>query len=210
MTKINIDTNNANNQDRLDPSGGDVEQGGSSSSEAQCLLNAFNHRFLLKSPNVQRRSRKSASLRSGGRVDGPPRRRPDPAHHAGGITQTRQITSSLTGIAQKHRHGYRGEPTSWCIPCCDLRLAICDIESFLANVRKVFERLREFNVAVNPAKTKLDLAEVEYVGHVVSATRTSFTEEKRLRVLKLQFIGLCSYFRDHGLCRSICGVPTYN
>ena len=29
-----------------------------------------------------------------------------------------------------------------------------DIESFLANVRKVFERLREFNVAVNPVKTK--------------------------------------------------------
>ena len=82
-----------------------------------------------------------------------------------------------------------------------------DIESFLANVRKVFERLREFNVAVNPAKTKLGLAEVEYVGHVVSATGTSFTEEKRLKVLKfplpvthknlLQFIGLCSYFRDH-------------
>jgi hypothetical protein len=51
-----------------------------------------------------------------------------------------------------------------------------DIESFLANVRKVFERLREFNIAVNPAKTKLGLAEVEYVGHVVSATGTSFTE----------------------------------
>ena len=33
-----------------------------------------------------------------------------------------------------------------------------DIESFLANVRKVFERLREFNVVVNPAKTKLGLA----------------------------------------------------
>ncbi len=59
-----------------------------------------------------------------------------------------------------------------------------DIGSFLANVRKVFERLREFNVAVNPAKTKLGLAEVEYVGHVVSATGTSFTEEKRLKVLK--------------------------
>ena len=27
-----------------------------------------------------------------------------------------------------------------------------DLESFLHNVRKVFERLREFNVAVNPAK----------------------------------------------------------
>ena len=61
-----------------------------------------------------------------------------------------------------------------------------DIELFLANVRKVFERLREFNVAVNPAKTKLGLAEVEYVGHVVSATGTSFTEEKRLKVLKFR------------------------
>jgi hypothetical protein len=28
-----------------------------------------------------------------------------------------------------------------------------DPETFLANVRKVFERLREFNVAVNPKKT---------------------------------------------------------
>jgi hypothetical protein len=36
-----------------------------------------------------------------------------------------------------------------------------DIESFLANVRKVFERLREFNITVNPAKTKLGPAEVE-------------------------------------------------
>ena len=55
--------------------------------------------------------------------------------------------------------------------------------------------------------TKLGLAEVEYVGHVVSAEGTSFTEEKHLKVLKfplpetqknlLQFIGLASYFRDH-------------
>jgi len=82
-----------------------------------------------------------------------------------------------------------------------------DIGSFLANVRKVFERLRGFNVAINPAKTKLGLAEVEYVGHIVSATGTSFTEEKRLKVLKfplpetqknmLQFIRLANYFRDH-------------
>ena len=54
-------------------------------------------------------------------------------------------------------------------------------ETFLANVRKV---LCEFNVAVNPKKTKLGLAEVEYVGYVVSAQGTLFTEEKRLKVLK--------------------------
>ena len=59
-----------------------------------------------------------------------------------------------------------------------------DLESFLRNVRKVFERLREFNVAVNPATTKLGLAEVEYVEHAISTTGISFTEEKRLKVLK--------------------------
>jgi len=59
-----------------------------------------------------------------------------------------------------------------------------DLETFLHNVRKVFERLREFNVAVNPANTKLGLAAVEYVGHLISATGISFTEEKRLKVLK--------------------------
>jgi len=82
-----------------------------------------------------------------------------------------------------------------------------DPEIFLANVRKVFERLREFNIAVNPKKTKLGLAEMEYVEHVVSATGTSFTEEKRLKVLNfplpetqknlLQFIGHANFFRDH-------------
>jgi len=61
-----------------------------------------------------------------------------------------------------------------------------DLESFLHNVFKVFERLRELNVAVNPAKTKLGIAEVEYVGHVISTTGISFTEEKRLKVLKLK------------------------
>ena len=82
-----------------------------------------------------------------------------------------------------------------------------DFETFLANARKVFERLREFNIIVNPAKTKLGLAEVEYVGHVISETGTSFTEKKRLKVLQfplpetqknlLQFIGIAIYFRDH-------------
>jgi len=54
---------------------------------------------------------------------------------------------------------------------------------FLRNVRRVFERLRAKNVAVNPKKTKLGLPEVEYIGHLVSAAGTSFTPEKRLKVL---------------------------
>jgi hypothetical protein len=54
-----------------------------------------------------------------------------------------------------------------------------DLKTFLA-----FKRLREFNIVVNSAKTKLGLAEVEYVGHVISATGTSFSEEKWLKVLQ--------------------------
>ena len=54
---------------------------------------------------------------------------------------------------------------------------------FIANVRKVFERLREHNVAVKPRNTKLGLPQVEYVGHLITADGISFTEEKRLKVL---------------------------
>ena len=78
---------------------------------------------------------------------------------------------------------------------------------YLGNTRKVLGRLREKKVTANPAKTRLGLKEVEYVGHLISSTDTSFTEEKRLQVLDfplpetkkalLQFIGLANYFRDH-------------
>ena len=71
----------------------------------------------------------------------------------------------------------------------------------------MFERLHAKKVAVNPRKTKLGLKEIEYVGRLVSATGTSFTPKKRLKVLDfpqpstqkqmLQFIGLANYFRNH-------------
>jgi hypothetical protein len=48
-----------------------------------------------------------------------------------------------------------------------------DPTTFLVNVRKVFSRMREFNVVVNPKKTKIGLEEVEYVRHVVSSTGIS-------------------------------------
>jgi hypothetical protein len=73
---------------------------------------------------------------------------------------------------------------------------------------EIWGGLRTFNVAANPKKTKLGLSEGLYVGHVVSSSEgTSFTDEKRLKVLDfplpdthrglLMFIGLANYFRDH-------------
>ena len=54
-----------------------------------------------------------------------------------------------------------------------------DLESFLYIVLKVFEMSQ-----VNQAKIKLRLAEVEYVGHVISATVITFMEEKWLKKYK--------------------------
>ena len=79
-------------------------------------------------------------------------------------------------------------------------------EDFLDNLLKVLDRLRAFNVAANPKKTKLGLYEAEYVGPVVSSEGTLFTDEKRLKVIDfplpdtyrglLMFIGSANYFRD--------------
>jgi hypothetical protein len=46
---------------------------------------------------------------------------------------------------------------------CELYICTDSLVSFLHNLREVFERLREFNVAVNQAKTKLGQAEVERI-----------------------------------------------
>ena len=48
---------------------------------------------------------------------------------------------------------------------------------FLINLRQVFQRFREHNIAANPRKTKLHLTQVEYVCHLISAEGTSFTVE---------------------------------
>ena len=78
---------------------------------------------------------------------------------------------------------------------------------YIDNSRKVLGRFREKKITANPAKTRLGLKEVDYVGHLISSTGTLFTEGKRLQVLDfplpetektlLQFIGLANYFRDH-------------
>ena len=80
-------------------------------------------------------------------------------------------------------------------------------DEYIDITRKILTRLRAGQVTANPDKTELGLDEVEYVGHLISSTGTSFTDEKRLQVLDfplpetekalLQFIGLVNYFRDH-------------
>jgi hypothetical protein len=132
---------------------------------------------------------------------------------AGGLYQWTRVAMGLKGSGPYFQRSMQNKVLNGLVyEICEIYIDDVLIHGkseaeILRNVRRVFERLRAKNVAVNPKKTKLGLPEVEYVGHLVSATGTSFTPEKRLKVLDfpqpttqkvmLQFIGLANYFRDH-------------
>ena len=75
------------------------------------------------------------------------------------------------------------------------------------NLRIVLTRLQERGITVNPAKCKLGVSEVEYVGHVISETGLTMSDSKKQKVLDFPlpetpkqlrgFLGLVNYFRDH-------------
>ena len=80
-------------------------------------------------------------------------------------------------------------------------------QSFLDNVRTVFQRFRKFGVVIHPNKAKLGLKEFEYVGHLIDKNGLHFSKEKRLEVFNFpkpvtqrhvnMFLGLVNYFRDY-------------
>lgn len=82
-----------------------------------------------------------------------------------------------------------------------------DEDDFIENLEKVFKRLRQYNVTLNPRKCRFGMDKVEYVGHVISFEGITFSDEKRVKVLDFPlpstqkdlqaFLGLVNYFRDH-------------
>jgi hypothetical protein len=82
-----------------------------------------------------------------------------------------------------------------------------DEESFIANLKQVFTRLRRHRITLNPKKCKFGLSQIEYVGHVISEEGVTFSKEKREKVLDFPlpkkmkelagFLGLINYFRAH-------------
>eukprot|EP01040_Poterioochromonas_malhamensis_P013058 gene13058-14325_t len=93
-------------------------------------------------------------------------------------------------------------------------------EDFLENLRKVFERLQLYNITVNPAKCKLGLTEVDFVGHVVSSRGISMQQGKRKKIVEFpkpmtvkelrSFLGMANYFRSHVKNHSIEVRPLQN
>ena len=102
----------------------------------------------------------------------------------------------------------------------DILLYASNEEDVLNNLRKVFERCRQYNITVNPKKCKFGLAEVEYVGHTINSHGISFTQEKILKCIALRkpsnvgelqtFLGFANYFRDHIANHSIMAKPLHD
>jgi transposase InsO family protein len=80
-------------------------------------------------------------------------------------------------------------------------------EELLDHIRSIFEALRAFKITVNPAKLRLGMREVEYVGHLINEHGKHFTRAKLAKILEWvqpstqrqmkAFLGLANYFRDH-------------
>jgi len=80
-------------------------------------------------------------------------------------------------------------------------------ESFMSNLERIFQRLKERNVTLNPAKCRFGMEEIEYVGHVINSEGVTFTRDKLDSVVNFpkpvtqkdlkSFLGLANYFRDH-------------
>ena len=89
----------------------------------------------------------------------------------------------------------------------DLILYANSEDQLLEHMELLFQRLREYNITLNPVKAHIGLEEIEYVGHLLSATGISFTSDKISKVVELprptvkhelkRFLGLVNYFRDH-------------
>ena len=75
----------------------------------------------------------------------------------------------------------------------------------LGNLRKVFQRLWEAHLKLNPAKCQLFRKEVRYLGHIISPSGVT-TDPEKLEAVKSwprpkdkhqlrSFLGLCTYYR---------------
>jgi len=81
-----------------------------------------------------------------------------------------------------------------------------DEKDFLANLRRLFVRLRSKGITLNPDKVKLGELKTEFLGHIIDRYGTSMSPERKLKVVDFvtpatvkdmqSFLGLANYFRS--------------
>ena len=132
---------------------------------------------------------------------------------ASGVYRWTRLPMGLKGAPSHFQHQMQTEVLK------DLMYNICEIylddiiiyaeteEEFIERLHIVFNRLKEYNITVNPEKVKLGMSEIEYLGHVINSEGLSFSQKKRDDVLHFRkpdtqkqmrsFLGLTGQFRDH-------------
>ncbi len=93
-------------------------------------------------------------------------------------------------------------------------------QELVERLRRTFQRLREYNITLHPKKAKIGLHQLEYVGHVISATGLTMSPEKIKKVLDFplprkgkqlkQFLGLANYFSNHIRNYQIIAAPLHS
>ena len=81
------------------------------------------------------------------------------------------------------------------------------LDELTKNLQLIFDRLRSYNLTLNPEKCRFGMSEVEYVGHLINEHGITFSNNKKALVADFpkpenigtlkSFIGLGSYFRRH-------------
>jgi hypothetical protein len=77
-------------------------------------------------------------------------------------------------------------------------------DEFTKRLGKVFQRLRQYNITLNPKKCAFGMGEVEFVGHILKVDGVHFSAEERGKVLDFplprkqkqlkSFLGLAKLF----------------
>lgn len=92
-------------------------------------------------------------------------------------------------------------------------------QEFLHHLNKVLQRLREYNLTLNPDKAKIGVRQLEYVGRVINEHGVTMSDEKIRKVVEFplpttpkqlkQFLGLVNYFRAHVKNFAHTATPLY-
>lgn len=130
-----------------------------------------------------------------------------------GVYEWRRVPMGLKGAPSYFQHAMASKVLGGLLyTVCELYIDDIIIwgtteEEFLANVRAVFQRLREHNVTVNPEKCTLGAQVIQYVGHELTGNTLTFSRNKIEEILEIQkpttylglkqFIGMANYMREH-------------
>ena len=107
----------------------------------------------------------------------------------------------------------------------DIIVYAVDFNGFLANLRRVFERIRDHDMRIKGSKCHLGLNSVEYLGHIVNGDGIALSDARKQGIIDMKppttasqmrsFMGMANYFRSfvrnfaavakplHALCSDI-------